>query len=132
EWAAMEWLKNAPEGVIAEAIGGSYTSYARFATQSGLPNVLGWPGHEGQWRGGWYDILSARENDIESLYKTTDWTEAEAIIQRYQIHYIVVSSLENSTYHANTVKFDKFLKIAFQNSAVTIYEVPEISEAGIQ
>jgi YYY domain-containing protein len=132
EWAAMEWLKNAPEGVIAEAIGGSYTSYARFATQSGLPNVLGWPGHEGQWRGGWYDILSARENDIESLYKTTDWTEAEAIIQRYQIHYIVVSSLENSTYHANTVKFDNFLKIAFQNSAVTIYEVPEISEAGIQ
>ncbi len=132
DWEAMEWLKNAPKGVIAEAVGGSYSAYARFATQSGLPNVIGWPGHEGQWRGGWYDILSQRENDIEALYKTTDWTEAEVIIQKYQIRYIVVSSYETSAYHPSTVKFDNFLKIAFKNDAVIIYEVPEITEMGIQ
>jgi uncharacterized membrane protein len=36
----------------AEAVGGSYSGYARVSTHSGLPAVLGWPGHESQWRGG--------------------------------------------------------------------------------
>ena len=50
--AAARWLWTAPPGVVAEAVGGSYSEYARVATLSGLPNVLGWPGHESQWRGG--------------------------------------------------------------------------------
>ncbi len=115
DWQAMEWLQKAPFGIIVEAVGGSYSAYGRFATQSGLPNVLGWPGHEGQWRGGWYDILSSREKDIETLYRTTDWLEAESVIEKYHIRYVIVSSYELSTYRPSLVKFDNFLKVAYQN-----------------
>ena len=54
EAAGITWLKSAPEGVVAEAVGpngGSYTGYARISVYSGLPAVLGWAGHETQWRG---------------------------------------------------------------------------------
>jgi uncharacterized membrane protein len=52
EMAAIRFLREAPLGTLAEAIGGSYSGYARIATNTGQPNVLGWPGHQGQWRGG--------------------------------------------------------------------------------
>ena len=52
EMSAIEWLRTAPYGIVAEAIGGSYSEYARVSTYSGQPTVLGWQGHESQWRGG--------------------------------------------------------------------------------
>ena len=58
EMAAIRWLQQAPYGVVAEAVGGSYTGFARVSTMSGLPAVLGWPGHESQWRGGGKEIGS--------------------------------------------------------------------------
>ncbi len=94
--------------------------------------MLGWPGHEGQWRGGWYDIISSREKDIETLYRTTDWLEAENVIEKYHIRYVIVSSYELSTYRPSPVKFDNFLKVAYQNDSVTIYEVPITTEIGMQ
>jgi YYY domain-containing protein len=136
EWSAMMWLSTAPYGVIAEAIGGSYGPAARMATQSGLPNVLGWPGHEGQWRGGGSEIGS-RESDISTLYRTRDWNEAQAILEQYQIRYVVVGNLERSTYQADVQnglraldeqKFSQNLRVAFQNSGVTIYEVSYLNQ----
>ena len=53
---------------MAEAVGGSYSGYACVSRLSGYPTVLGWPGHELQWRGGGEEIGS-RENDIQQLYE---------------------------------------------------------------
>ena len=131
EWAAMTWLSTAPYGVIAEAVGGSYGSAARMATQSGLPNVLGWPGHEAQWRGGSRE-MGSRQEDLSKLYRTRDWSEAQSILELYHIRYVVVGNLERNTYLENAQnglraldeqKFAKNLRIAFQNGGVTIYEV---------
>jgi uncharacterized membrane protein len=131
EQAAMDWLKKAPYGVLAEAVGGSYTSAARMSTQSGLPTVLGWPGHEAQWRGGALE-MGSRQDDLSQLYRTRDWNEARTILTRYNVRYIVVGQLEASTYRADDqkslrgmdiTKFQKNLKVAYQNQGVTIYEV---------
>ena len=64
---AINWINtNLEDGVIAEAIGGSYTYYTRVSTHTGLPTVLGWPGHEGQWRGGYLE-QGSRQDDIRQL-----------------------------------------------------------------
>lgn len=125
ELEAIHWLKEAPLGVVAEAIGGSYTGYGRVSTFSGQPTVLGWPGHESQWRGGAAE-MGSRESDIQALYRTGDWQEAKMILDRYQIRYVYVGSLENAHYRPNVRKFDHRLPVAFQNDAVTIYEVPGV------
>ena len=80
EDAAMEWLEAAPLGVVAEAIGGSYSQYARMASNSGQPTVLGWDFHELQWRGG-NEETGSRRVDIEHMYCTSQWTEAESILR---------------------------------------------------
>ncbi len=123
EAAAIEFLRTAPDGVIAEAVGGSYSSYARIATYTGLQNVLGWPGHEDQWRGS-YAPQGSRSDDITKLYATTDWEEAQFIIDRYDIRYIYIGDLERTSMAVKEDKFKTHLKPVFQQGGVVIYEVP--------
>jgi len=122
EAAAMLWLRSAPDGVVAEAVGGAYSAYARVSIYTGLPTVLGWGNHEGQWRDG--SLQGSRAQDIETLYSSPDWVTAQDIIKRYNIRYIYIGSLERTTYHVGEEKFNLFLKPVFQQGVVTIYEVP--------
>ena len=130
EMAAIQWLANAPDGVVAEAVGNQYSAYARVATISGQPNVLGWPGHENQWRGG-SEEMGSRQADIQRLFCSREWGEAESILRQYGIRYIFIGSLERTAYTVDTCgtglyepKFAQNLIPVFQQGDVTIYEVP--------
>jgi hypothetical protein len=122
EAAAILWLQSAPDGVVAEAVGGAYSAYARISIYTGLPTVLGWGNHEGQWRD--QALQGSRQQDIERLYTSPDWLTAQEIIDRYDIRYIYIGNLERTTYRVNEEKFNGFLKPVFQQGNVTIYEAP--------
>ena len=134
EAAAIAWLSQAPFDVIAEAAHphSSYKEFARMATHSGQSTVLGWVGHEHQWRGG-YEEVGSRESDLQRLYCVANWAETKIIIDHYGIRYIVVSNLERNTYAPGTNncpsglsegKFERYLEPVFQQGNVTIYRVP--------
>lgn len=121
--AAIRWLRAAPLGVVAEAVGGSYTEFARMATYSGQSNVLGWPGHQSQWRGS-HAPQGSRQADIALLYTTRSWDEAAAIIEKYDIRYIVVGRLEKRAYPVEMSKFETHLQVVFQEGETVIYQTP--------
>lgn len=127
EAAAIDWLSQAPNGVVAEAIGGQYSGYARVSTLSGQPSVLGWPGHEGQWRGGYAEV-GPREPDIQTLFESPDWESALTIIRRYDIRYIYVGSLEMNTYAMNLMKFEQNLEVGFEQNSVMVFVVPQTAK----
>jgi uncharacterized membrane protein len=112
EAAAIEFLRTAPDGVLAEAIGDGYSAYARISAYTGLQTVLGWPGHEDQWRGS-YEPQGTRRDDIMKLYTTTHWEDAQSVIDQYDIRYIYIGILERT-----------HLKPIFQQGSVVIYEAP--------
>jgi len=122
---AIHWMQSASYGIIVEATDrdASYSDYAHISTYTGLSTVLGWPMHEGQWRGG-YTEQGSRLDDIQHLYETNDWMTAQAILNQYNIRYVYVGSLERSAYHVNESKFQRFLQPVYQNGGVTIYGVP--------
>ena len=124
EAAAIQFLMGAGDGVIVEAVGGSYSGYARISTYTGLPAVLGWPMHESQWRGT-AEPQGNRQGDIATLYTTPDWDTARQIIQKYNIRYIVIGGLERTTYPVQEEKFQSALPIVFQQGGVTIYEASQ-------
>jgi YYY domain-containing protein len=126
EAEAIDWLRSAPDGVVLEAVGGSYNaSFGKVSTHSGLPTVLGWPGHEGQWRGGYVEVGS-REEDVREIYQLRNWEDTKVLLDLYQVRYIYVGSVEQSTYDVNFPKFDAHLPVVFQNNSVIIYEyMPE-------
>jgi YYY domain-containing protein len=120
---AAQWLQSAPAGVIAEAVGDSYSDYGHMAVYSGQPNVLGWPFHEYQWRGDW-SVQGTRKDDVRTLYETNSWDEARTILEKYNIRYVYIGTLERNTYRVNETKFQQNLQVVYQNGGVAIYAVP--------
>jgi uncharacterized membrane protein len=122
--AAADWLASAVPGVIVEAVSNrTYSDYSRMSVYSGLPAVLGWPGHEDQWRGD-SEEQGSRKQDVERLYETNDWEEARSILDQYDIRYVVIGTLERSTYRVYELNFQVNLIPVFRSGNVIIYQVP--------
>jgi uncharacterized membrane protein len=76
--AAIEWLTNnaEEEDVVLEAPGCSYEvnggePTSRVAAFTGVPTVIGWAGHERQWRGGQDDLyneIDPRRQEVEAMF----------------------------------------------------------------
>lgn len=123
EAEALAFLQTQPQGTIAEAVvPGSYNESARFATLSGYPTVLGWTGHEEQWRGGREEIGS-RQEDLQTLYETPFLQTALQVARTYNVRYIIVSGLERRQYRLNEAKFAS-LPLLFSQGETAIYLVP--------
>lgn len=120
------WLADAEDGVLVEAVGRSYwTNTSQLATISGQQNVLGWGGHESQWRGGTKEIGS-RDPDIRQIYESDSWDETLNIVKKYNIRYIVIGPEENANYRVRENKFSQNLPVVFQNETVVIYDAISI------
>jgi uncharacterized membrane protein len=134
DYQIAEWLSNNanPSDVIAEMVGNDSIGYewgstGRISSWTGLSTVYAWPGHEVQWRGG--DKLTAgRLEDVNTLYASENAADAQRIVDKYGIDYIVVGSLERQAYsQAALEKFDnmypKVYPPAGSQSNVAIYQV---------
>jgi YYY domain-containing protein len=128
--AAIEWLNAHVSGspVILEAVlPDSYQWGNRISVYTGLPDVLGWPDHEGEQR--YNDQVSGRVADIVTMYTTPDTTQALALLRHYHVRYVYVGPLERQTYaKQSSAGLDKFnhmagLRVVYHTSDVTIYEV---------
>jgi YYY domain-containing protein len=126
DYAAIQWLNsNVPDApVILEAPADHYQAYTytgRVSALTGLPTLLGWGGHEHQWRGN-YDIPASREPDIEALYRSGDAKTTLTLLEKYDIRYVYVGPVERERYGANvSAKFDRLLPVVYRQGAVTIY-----------
>jgi uncharacterized membrane protein len=103
--------------------GSSYVYDGRVSALTGLPTLLGWAGHEGQWRGS-YTIQEARDPDIKTIYNTLDLDAAERLLDSYGVTYVYVGPVERSTYDARALdKFQRFMDAVYEEDGVTIYKV---------
>lgn len=127
ESEAIKWLNDNVEDapVIVEAAGGYFTDYFRISARTGLPTILGCPGHELQWRGSDRDFRG-REEDINLIYQSEDVSQVESLLEKYDVTYVYVGNLEREQYGVDVgQKFASFMDVAFENEGVTIYQVRE-------
>lgn len=128
EYDALLWIRDHIQGVpvIVEAVGGQYSAFGRVAATTGLPTLLGWAGHEYQWRGSTPEP-GQREPVVGSIYSDNSWTETANLLDRYDVDLVYFGTLERSTYDPRAgEKFNQNLDVAYQNDSVTIYRwLPE-------
>jgi uncharacterized membrane protein len=128
DYAAIRWLRGHAGGnpVVLEAEGPEYLvsgPFGRISTFSGLPTVMGWAGHEDQWRPGNADI-GVRVTDVHTIYSTPDPVIARRLLRQYGVRFVVVGSMERQAYGSSPsglAKFPRFMKPVFSSAGTTIY-----------
>ncbi|MEJ7712107.1 MAG: DUF2298 domain-containing protein [Pyrinomonadaceae bacterium] len=140
---AIDWIRDnvqaqygAKVPIVLEAWGGSYTEYARIATQTGIPTVLGWDGHENQWRGSdarglirggrTDDTLDQRRRDVDAIYTTTNQSLARELLQKYGVDYVYVGKLEREKYKVDAPALGKFTQLGtpvYARGLSTLYRI---------
>ena len=123
----IEYLNKNIKGqpVILEAQGDSYTNYERISANTGLPTVAGWWVHEWLWRGS-ADVVGKRIPDVQNIYQSENINLVKQLIKKYNIKYIIVSTLEREKYpNLKEDKFEVIGKKIFEttNLAGAIYQV---------
>jgi uncharacterized membrane protein len=127
--AAIKWLAAQPgRPVVVEAVGGDYQEYARVSTFSGLPTIIGWIGHQLQWRSQ-LDEYDRRQEDVDSLYSRADREEVLRMLRRYRAGFVFVGSLERERYGDQVgPRLGQWLSPVFQRDGTTVFAVPAREE----
>lgn len=125
EYAALIWLRENVLGqpVILEAPGDSYTEFNVISSYSGLPTVSGWFVHEWLWRGG-ASFPQERVGDINEIYTIEDLTLTRTLLDKYEVKYVIVGTLERQKYpNINEEKFNILGTQVFSSGNTKIYQV---------
>lgn len=134
DYAALICLRDLTagrDGIVAAEVsfGGSYDYFeggiasGRLAGITGLPTVIGWQGHERQWRGrGYAEAVGTREADVRTLYQDLRLDMVQPIIERYGIDYIVFGKAERTRYGSDgEMKFRESLDVVCEAGNTRIY-----------
>ncbi|MHB9287628.1 DUF2298 domain-containing protein [Halobacteriales archaeon Cl-PHB] len=125
ELAAAQWLSERPGSpTIVEAHGAQYDRRGRVAVLTGLPTLVGWTSHQAKFRG--EAAVQRRAAAVDAIYGGS-WAAARAVLQRYDVEYVVVGAVERAEYAGLDERFEgrTGLSVAFSEGSVTIYAVDE-------
>jgi YYY domain-containing protein len=107
-------------------------AHGRVGSLSGIPSIIGWPGHQSQWRGEDYGrIVAPRLPDMKLLYEDPRYDQVLPIIERYGIDYIMYGVTERLNHgNAGEQKFIDNLPVvaACESGETRIYRVVETQQ----
>src|SRR5215216_7227632 len=121
---AIDWLNDhvAGDPVVLEAVGDDYDAFGhgRISTFTGLPTVLGWPGHELQWG----HRVGTRRQDVERMYESPTTAGADELLRRYDVRWVVVGPLERTEYgDAGIAKWDALGRRVYDREGTAVWQL---------
>ena len=122
EYGAIRYIKdNLPEdAAILEGVG-EWFNAGLISRSTGHPTIYNWPGHELQWRGPSPEFTQ-RDRDVATIYQTSDFEEARALLDKYDVDYVYVGPRERNKYGGPGLdKFPERMDTLFQWNDVAIY-----------
>jgi YYY domain-containing protein len=131
DYQAIQWLQDQADGqdfVIAEAWGDDYSEAARVSAATGLPTILGWIGHENQWRSRNCKPCAGRIDDVKTLFTAKDLAQVQQIINKYDVQYVYVGNFARTRYQKDGgIGAVQQLPVAKQVGSVTIYRASGVT-----
>lgn len=103
--------------------------WGRVGMLTGVPIVLGWQNHEGQWRGPTYaQVVGTRPQDIDRMYTDLRWDVVAPLLGQYEIDYVFFGETERNKYGAQAEqKFAENLNVGCERGGSKFYRVDAAS-----
>lgn len=128
EQAALAWIRanTAPDALIVQAAGDSYRAdTSRVSAATGRPTLLGWGGHESQWRGKRYGAMAqGRPEALELIYLRGSSDEIAQELSKWGIDYVYYGPAERNKYQlppGAERRLDGVMDLVFEQGDVRIY-----------
>lgn len=119
---------------LVEFVGEGYNSWgSRFSIFTGIPALMGWDGHVGEWVGKWLgDDIRKRFDATETVFQNNDPLYVKKVLDAYGVRLVMVGSLERRGVPGRKggyppeglAKFSTFLPLIYKNPGVEIYYNP--------
>lgn len=125
DFAAAEWLKQNASGqpTVLEANGDSYTDYGRISVETGMPTIQGWWTHEWLWRNS-RELVAERVDQVNEIYTSEDMVRTEALLNQYDVRYIVIGTLEREKFpNLQDEKLLQLGSVVFEQQSIKILKV---------
>ena len=145
DYYAIRWINSHIQGdpVIVEGVGDvqrgyDYTLFSRISAFTGLPTLMGWLGHEEQWRLSWledpvhYQSFLDQTNAVNTIYTSPNPQQVLATMKQYHAQYLYVGPMERLWYtdynflqlpHIDLQRFGAFMQVVYAGDGVSIYKV---------
>jgi len=127
EFEAVKWLNNLSEApVVLQSPGQLYQLNSHVTAFTGLPTVIGWGGHEKNWRNNKQPI-DERWNEAGKVYTSNNIDTVNEILEQYHVDYVYVGGIEMERYGYDALKIfednpDRF-ELVYFNPNVHIYKL---------
>ena len=99
---ALRWVRaelDAERHTLLEAVGRDYGPGNVLSAASGVPTLLGWPGHELQWRGG--AALAGRQQVVDAIYRGGATAAVRALAGEHGVTHVYLGREERRQYGAD-------------------------------
>jgi uncharacterized membrane protein len=128
ELAVIRWVKanTSASALIVQAEGRSYDARDdRISATTGRPTLLGWVGHELQWRGEAFDSMTAgRQQTLHAIYNPPSAAELQRLLERWKVDFVFLGPVERERYsvtgeHEETIA--GVMQLAFDSGSARLY-----------
>ncbi|MCC6381094.1 MAG: hypothetical protein IT304_01220, partial [Dehalococcoidia bacterium] len=128
--AAINWVHANldHEDVLLEAVGADYQQGNMVSAATGIPTLIGWPGHQIQWRGK-IPAIAERQGVVARVYQEGATEDVRALARRYGVTHVYVGNEERAQFGAEVAsRFDAWPAV-FETPGVRIFAVPDTGAA---
>jgi len=127
--AALNWIHANLDNddVLLEAVGADYQQGNIVSAATGIPTLIGWPGHQIQWRGK-IPAIAERQNVVARVYQEGATEDVRALARRYGVTHVYVGNEERAQFGAEVASRFEAWPAVFETPGIRIFAVPD--EAG--
>ncbi len=108
--------------MLLQGVGPSYGPGSVLAAASGVPTLLGWPGHELQWRPG--VEFGDRQAAVERIYREGATEQTLALARAFGVTHIFAGRLEAQLFGDDVAARFEGWPVALEAPGALIVEVP--------
>ncbi len=125
DYMAIMWFKNITgQPVVLQATGEPYKWNTYITAFTGLPTVMGWGGHEINWRSNDAQI-NTRFSDVDTMYTSLNMDEVYSLLRKYNVSYIYFGEVEAKRYSSPKLfeSHPERFPMVFEYGDVVVYKV---------
>ena len=113
---------DAERHVLLEAVGASYGSGNSISAASGVPTLLGWPGHQVQWRA--TPPAVERQGTVDEIYRDGATPRIQGLALRHGVTHIYLGNEERRQYGSDVAARFEGWSVVFEAYGARIVAVP--------